>query len=146
MRPQHNMKRSRGRGRHKPQNLSNRTMESNGPDVKVRGTAQNIYEKYQQLARDAASTGDRIMAENYLQHAEHYFRVMLAFAPAPNAPGQGAQPGNGNGNGNGQNHARPSNGAPGQPGDFQGLPGSAFPGDEGDDLAEGEEEGEDARV
>jgi len=46
--------------------------------VKVRGTAINIYEKYQQLARDASSSGDRIGAENYLQHAEHYYRLMIA--------------------------------------------------------------------
>lgn len=55
-----------------------RGYESNGPDVKVRGNAQHIAEKYVQLARDAQSAGDRVMAENYLQHAEHYFRLVLA--------------------------------------------------------------------
>jgi hypothetical protein len=55
-----------------------RGYESNGPDVKVRGNAQHIAEKYVQLARDAQSSGDRVMAENYLQHAEHYFRLVLA--------------------------------------------------------------------
>lgn len=53
-----------------------RSYESNGPDVKVRGTAQHIAEKYLQLARDAHSSGDRVMAENYLQHAEHYNRII----------------------------------------------------------------------
>jgi len=69
--------RSRGRGR-KPGNNANRSYESNGPDVKIRGNASHISEKYQQLARDAAASGDRIGAENYLQHAEHYYRLVLA--------------------------------------------------------------------
>jgi hypothetical protein len=56
----------------------NRTFDSNGPEVKIRGTASHIYEKYLQLARDANATGDRIMAESYLQHAEHYFRILAA--------------------------------------------------------------------
>lgn len=55
-----------------------RSYESNGPDVKVRGTAQNIAEKYLTLARDAQSSGDRVMAENYLQHAEHYNRIIAS--------------------------------------------------------------------
>lgn len=53
-------------------------MDSNGPDVKIRGTAAHIFEKYQALARDAQSAGDRIGAENYLQHAEHYHRLIIA--------------------------------------------------------------------
>lgn len=74
------MKRQRGRTRN-PNNASkqhnpNRAMESNGPGVKVRGAVSTILEKYQQLARDAALSGDPVMAENYLQFAEHYFRVM----------------------------------------------------------------------
>lgn len=55
-----------------------RSYESNGPDVKIRGSAQQIAEKYMQLARDAQSSGDRVMAENYLQHAEHYNRIIAA--------------------------------------------------------------------
>jgi hypothetical protein len=55
-----------------------RNYESNGPDVKIRGSAQQIAEKYAQLARDAHSSGDRVMAENYLQHAEHYNRIIAA--------------------------------------------------------------------
>jgi hypothetical protein len=70
-------KRMRGRGRKGPNPLS-RSYESNGPDVKIRGTAQHIAEKYQQLARDAQASGDRIMSENYLQHAEHYQRIVAA--------------------------------------------------------------------
>lgn len=59
-------------------NPINRVYESNGPDVKVRGTAQTIAEKYMQLARDAHSTGDTVMAESYNQHAEHYLRILAA--------------------------------------------------------------------
>lgn len=55
-----------------------RNYESNGPDVKIRGSAQQIAEKYSTLARDAHSSGDRVMAENYLQHAEHYNRIIAA--------------------------------------------------------------------
>jgi hypothetical protein len=55
-----------------------RNYESNGPDVKIRGSAQQIAEKYTQLARDAQGAGDRVMAENYLQHAEHYNRIIAA--------------------------------------------------------------------
>ncbi|HEX5005728.1 MAG TPA: DUF4167 domain-containing protein [Hyphomonadaceae bacterium] len=78
------MKRQRGRGR-KPGggggNHGNRPLESNGPEVKIRGTAAQIYEKYSQYARDAQSSGDRVKYENYLQHAEHYFRIMVATMP-----------------------------------------------------------------
>jgi hypothetical protein len=64
-----------------------RSYESNGPDVKIRGSAQQIAEKYTTLARDAQSAGDRVMAENYLQHAEHYNRIiMTAMASMPQPP------------------------------------------------------------
>jgi len=62
----------------KGQNPLTRTYDSSGPDVKIRGTAQHIAEKYMNLARDATSSGDRVMAENYLQHAEHYNRIIAA--------------------------------------------------------------------
>ncbi len=64
-------------GRRGPNPLT-RSYESNGPDVKVRGTPQHIAEKYVQLARDAHSSGDTVMAESYLQHAEHYYRIIAA--------------------------------------------------------------------
>lgn len=67
----------RNRGRKAPNPLT-KTFESNGPDVKVRGTAQHIAEKYTQLSRDAQASGDRVAAENYLQHAEHYIRIILS--------------------------------------------------------------------
>lgn len=70
----------RGRGRNrKSQNPLTRSFESNGPDVKIRGTPAHIAEKYISLARDAQSTGDPVLAESYLQHAEHYNRIIMAF-------------------------------------------------------------------
>jgi hypothetical protein len=73
-------KRMRGRNRKggHHQNPLSRVHESNGPDVKVRGTASHVAEKYLQLARDAQSSGDPVAAENYYQHAEHYFRLIAA--------------------------------------------------------------------
>lgn len=65
-------------GNRKTQNPLSRTYESNGPDVKIRGTAAQIAEKYTTLSRDASSSGDRVVAENYLQHAEHYNRIIAA--------------------------------------------------------------------
>ncbi len=95
MRDFKNMKRQRGRNRSggmggggnnggggKLQQNANRAFDSNGPDnVKIRGHAQHVFEKYQQLARDAFSSGDRVVAENYLQHADHYFRVLRTLQP-----------------------------------------------------------------
>jgi hypothetical protein len=60
------------------QNPMTRIFESNGPDIKIRGTASHVAEKYVQLARDARSSGDPVAAENYYQHAEHYFRLIAA--------------------------------------------------------------------
>src|SRR5690348_9705407 len=73
-------KRMRGRNNNhrKSQNPLTRVYESNGPDVKIRGTASHVAEKYIQLARDAQSSGDPVAAENYYQHAEHYFRLIAA--------------------------------------------------------------------
>ena len=92
MRPPQNNKRMRGRSnnnnnnnRRGPNPLT-RSYESNGPDVKVRGTAAHIAEKYVQLARDAHVAGDPVAAESYLQHAEHYFRLIAAAQLAQNPP------------------------------------------------------------
>ena len=70
-------RRSRGRSRKGPNPLT-RSYESNGPDVKVRGNAAHVAEKYMSLARDAHVAGDVVAAENYLQHAEHYNRIVMA--------------------------------------------------------------------
>ena len=69
--------RTRGNGRRYP-NQKGGSFDSSGPEAKVRGTAQQVLEKYQALARDAYSAGDRILAEGYLQHAEHYYRIINA--------------------------------------------------------------------
>lgn len=61
----------------------NQTYDSNGPSVRIRGSAHQVMEKYLTLARDAAGQGDRVLAENYLQHAEHYFRIIQNTQPRP---------------------------------------------------------------
>jgi hypothetical protein len=80
MRNGQNNKRMRNRGNNnrRGQNPMTRVFESNGPDIKIRGTASHVAEKYVQLARDARSSGDPVAAENYYQHAEHYFRLIAA--------------------------------------------------------------------
>src|SRR5271169_1979360 len=93
MRPGQNKQRMRGRptnNRRGPNPLT-RSYESNGPDVKIRGNAHHVAEKYLQLARDAHTGGDPVAAENYLQHAEHYFRLIAA-AQAAQALAQSGQP------------------------------------------------------
>ena len=90
MRPNQNKNRQRGRnGGRKHVNPLSRNYESTGPDVKVRGNAAHIAEKYLQLARDAQSSGDSVMAENYLQHAEHYFRIVSSAQQAMNGQRDG---------------------------------------------------------
>jgi len=98
MRPGQN-KRMRGRnnnnigGNRKGPNPLTRSYESNGPDVKIRGNAHHVAEKYLQLARDAQSSGDPVAAESYLQHAEHYFRLIASAQQAqlgPNRQPEGA--------------------------------------------------------
>ena len=112
-----NMKRMRGRGhrpggggggggggmRHHGGSASgniplnrNHVFDSNGPDLRIRGTSQQLFEKYLQLGRDATSGGDRVMAESYFQHAEHYFRILNAMNQAAQQNQQ-----------NGQQHAAP---------------------------------------
>jgi hypothetical protein len=73
----------------------NHVFDSNGPEVRIRGTAQQLFEKYLQLGRDATSSGDRVTAEGFFQHAEHYFRIL-------NAMNQAAQQGQPNGQGQNQ--------------------------------------------
>ncbi len=123
-----NMKRMRGRGGHRhgggggggqfrhtgggggggdrqPLNR-NHVFDSSGPDMRLRGTSQQLFEKYLQLGRDATSGGDRVMAESYFQHAEHYFRILNAMNQAaaqhqqtqqrryqPNEQGEGGEGG-----------------------------------------------------
>ncbi|GJL93806.1 MAG: hypothetical protein DHS20C05_02110 [Hyphococcus sp.] len=88
------MKRGRNQRRRPGGGNPNRALDSNGPEVRIRGTANQIYDKYVALARDASSSGDRIKAESYLQHAEHYFRVIRATQPAPQPNQQASGEGN----------------------------------------------------
>ena len=103
----------RGRGRNNNNNNNNnnrksqnplmRSFESSGPDVKIRGTPSHIAEKYITLARDALSSGDPVLAENYLQHAEHYNRIILGYREQMAQQG-GADP-MGMGNGAARTHS-----------------------------------------
>jgi len=114
----------RGRGRNNNSNRKggghhhnplSRSFESNGPDVKIRGTPAHIAEKYIALARDAQSSGDPVLAENYLQHAEHYSRIIMAYRDQLGQQGEGL-------NGNGQRVREAGEG------------GDDFGDDEGDDA------------
>ena len=138
-----NMKRMRGRGhrggggggggggiRHHGGGIPlnrNHVFDSNGPDLRIRGTAQQLFEKYLQLGRDATGAGDRVMAESYFQHAEHYFRIL-------NAMNQAAQQQQGMQQQNGQQHRRP------MIADGEGEPdeGEAAPAGTGDQPVSGE--------
>ena len=162
-----NMKRMRGRGGHRhggggqqggggggfrqsgqqPMNR-NHVFDSSGPDMRMRGTAQQLFEKYLQLGRDATGSGDHVMAESYFQHAEHYFRILNAMTQAQqqNQPGerqggdrQNAERQNGERNGDRrrwQNNAGPDDqghgGEPGE-GEEQGLNGHSDSDDASDE-------------
>ena len=124
MRP-NNRQRSRGRSggggnhnQHKQHNHNpnrppnrNQIFDSSGPDVRVRGNAHQVYDKYQALAREAAAMGDRIQAEAYWQYADHYFRVIQSqggFVPRTNQWGEGGEEGQ-------QQNPQQQEGQPGQP-------------------------------
>lgn len=78
--PSNRRHRNRGNGgRRNNQHQRTQVFDSNGPDVRIRGTAHQVCEKYLALAKDASSSGDWIMAENYYQHAEHYQRIINGF-------------------------------------------------------------------
>lgn len=107
MRQGHQNRRGRNRnngGARKGQNPVTRSYESNGPDMKIRGTPAHIAEKYIALSRDAQSNGDPVLAENYLQHAEHYNRIILAYRDAQAQQHSGEQP---QGGPTGNGHQRP---------------------------------------
>ena len=84
---------SQGQKRGRNRNNNNRrgggghrqAFDSNGPSVRIRGTASQIHEKYLTMARDASSSGDRVLAESYYQHAEHYYRIVNQDAEARQA-------------------------------------------------------------
>ena len=85
MRQGQNSRRARGRNNsNRRSNLPNRnqTFDSNGPEVRIRGNAYQVHEKYLALARDSSASGDRVMSENYFQHAEHYYRIIQSMNEA----------------------------------------------------------------
>lgn len=94
--------------------LRHQNFDSNGPDVRIRGNAFQVHEKYLALARDAQASGDRIAAENYLQHAEHYFRIIAMIQENENRQRGGAPRHDGNG------HAYANGGGDLDDGDDQG--------------------------
>ena len=80
----------------------NHVFDSSGPDLRIRGTSQQLFEKYLQLGRDATGSGDRVMAESYFQHAEHYFRILNAMNQAAQQQGGGQYAGQNPGQNPGQ--------------------------------------------
>lgn len=137
------MKRSRGRNRRSGGNQQNafsnpnRHFESVGPDVKIRGSAQQVLEKYLQYARDAQTGGDRILSEAYFQYAEHYQRIVAKQLEARNQQQQQHhnQNQNRNGNGNGPRDERDPRGPERDP--RQGP---------GDDMVSAEDDADEAEV
>lgn len=97
--------------------MRHQTFDSNGPDVRIRGNAWQVHEKYLALARDAAASGDRVMSENYMQHAEHYFRIISQIQEAENRQ-------RGTHNANGQPSGNPGEGDEDEE-DEDGIDGSA---------------------
>lgn len=116
----HNQSYSHNNNHRKGNNPLSRSFESNGPEVKVRGTPAHVAEKYLSLARDAQSAGDPVLAENYLQHAEHYNRIILAYRE------QQVQSGDMNGGG-------------GQRVRSDGMDGDEISDDQQDDLGQGDQ-------
>ena len=112
-----NMRSSKSRSRNKSRgnrsqggNIVNRVFDSSGPEGKVRGTPAQVIEKYNQLARDAQLSGDRVALENFQQHAEHYTRMLAAAQKEMDARQQNQQGGHpqGNQNGNYQQGGNPN--------------------------------------
>ncbi len=97
----------------------NHVFDSSGPDLRIRGTAQQLSEKYLQLGRDATGAGDRVMAESYFQHAEHYFRILNAMNQAAQQSGQQPVPQQGAFQGGGQPQQRRYENQPDQQNDGQ---------------------------
>lgn len=147
MRQGQHSKKNRGRNR-RPSNPGSRVFESNGPDVKIRGNASHVSEKYLTLARDAQAAGDPVASENYLQHAEHYLRIIAASQAQqqsqaqPCAPETDARAGGGRGNGS----ARPRGGPGRDNGDGHGDEERAAAAEDGNSPATVAEENSDAEV
>jgi len=148
------MKRSRGRNRRPGGNQQNafnnpnRHFESVGPDVKIRGSAQQVLEKYQQYARDAHTSGDRILSEAYFQYAEHYQRIVAKQNEARvQQGGQNQNQGqNQNRNGNGNGHGGGNGNGPRDDRDPRGQQDRDPRGGSGDDSIQAEDDAGEAEV
>lgn len=131
MRP--NQKRPRGRNRRGGGggggNTRNQVFDSNGPSGRIRGNAFQIYEKYQNLARDAAVSGDRILAENLYQHAEHYYRIHQSAVEDLQARDD-------------QRRDRQGGGQGGQAGEYSNGAGQDYAADAGPDAGDSRDNGE----
>ena len=86
MRQGSHSKRNRGRGGNRRSGTPGRNhpFDSNGPDIRIRGNAHQVHEKYMNLAREASTNGEAVLAESYFQHAEHYYRILSAFTDDSN--------------------------------------------------------------
>lgn len=119
MKPNTNFKRSRGRSNRRPQGSNNRSQGGgNAAENRVRGNASQILEKYLGLARDAQASGDRVTAEYYLQHADHYYRIVNANGAASGrSQDDGARtPDNAGPENSGPNNSGPNNSGPDEAG------------------------------
>ncbi|XDZ65416.1 DUF4167 domain-containing protein [Alphaproteobacteria bacterium LSUCC0684] len=105
--------RQRGRGRRNGHGQINRntTLDSNGPDVRLRGNALQLHEKYVSLGNDASAAGERIAAEAYYQYADHYFRIHSAIIASTEERRKDGAEMNGQANGHASPEARSMNGA-----------------------------------
>jgi hypothetical protein len=111
MRQGSHSKRGRGRGGNRRSSgppSRNHTFDSNGPDIRIRGNAHQVHEKYMNLAREASTNGEVVLAESYFQHAEHYYRILSAFTDDANSEtNKNRNQNNGNNHSsNGQNAAQ----------------------------------------
>ena len=107
MRQGSHSKRNRGRGGNRRSGTPgrNHTFDSNGPDIRIRGNAHQVHEKYMNLAREASTNGEAVLAESYFQHAEHYYRILSAFTDEANNEqnkNRATQPGSNENNNHGQ--------------------------------------------
>ena len=118
--------RNRGNGGRRGNQQRMQVFDSNGPEVRIRGTAHQVTEKYIVLAKDAASSGDRILAESYLQHAEHYQRIINSWDQDVQAPSRTRR--------NGAGDVQPESGQGETEGDLS-LPGSVL-GDVSDSVSQ----------
>jgi Domain of unknown function (DUF4167) len=130
--PHHNHNRGGGGGGGPRPPHRSQSFESNGPSVKIRGNAYQVFERYIAMAREAQASGDRVAAENLYQHAEHYFRIMNAQGdgqqhgqPRPTTPADLEMSG-----GDGQNEGQPQDEGEAQVQIRQNQPPPAPPSDE----------------